>query len=144
MSNGQTYQGNCFCGAVEIEVSGDPLFMGYCHCDSCRHWSASPVTAYTLWPPEAVRVTKGAENLITYKKTENSYRKSCKNCGGHVFTDHKTMGIFDVYPAIIPSLDFVPDMHVHYGEMVLPIKDGLPKFKDLPKEAGGTGEIIPE
>ena len=27
---------------------------------------------------------------------------------------------------------------------VLRIKDGLPKMKDLPKEMGGSGEILPE
>ena len=29
------YKGSCFCGAVEIEVSGAPAAMGYCHCDDC-------------------------------------------------------------------------------------------------------------
>ncbi len=144
MSDNKTYKGSCFCGAVELAVSGDPLFMGYCHCESCRHWSAAPVTAYVLWPPEAIQITKGEENIITYNKTENSYRKSCKICGGHIFTDHKTMGLFDVYPPVTPELDFKPGMHVHYGEAVLPMKDGLPKFKDLPEEAGGSGEMITE
>lgn len=31
-----THQGDCFCGAVEIEVTGVPEEMGYCHCTSCR------------------------------------------------------------------------------------------------------------
>jgi len=35
-------------------------------------------------------------------------------------------------------------MHVFYETTVLPIKDGLPKFKDLPKEAGGSGEEMAE
>ena len=34
--------------------------MGYCHCESCRHWSAGPVNAFSLWQPGAVTVTKGA------------------------------------------------------------------------------------
>ena len=29
-------------------------------------------------------------------------------------------------------------------ESVLRIKDGLPKMKDLPKEMGGSGELLPE
>ncbi|MFV2092551.1 MAG: GFA family protein, partial [Hyphomicrobiales bacterium] len=45
----QTHAGQCFCGAVEIEVSGAPEGMGYCHCSSCRSWSAGPVNAFTLW-----------------------------------------------------------------------------------------------
>src|SRR3569833_2373880 len=42
--------GGCFCGAVEIEVSGAPEAMGYCHCRSCRSWSGGPVNAFSLWP----------------------------------------------------------------------------------------------
>ena len=56
-----TYKGECFCGAVHIEVSGEPEGMGYCHCRSCRSWSGGPVNAFTLWKPGAVRVTDGAE-----------------------------------------------------------------------------------
>lgn len=55
----RSYKGSCFCGAVELTVSGEPVGMGYCHCESCRHWSAGPVNAFTLWKPEAVQVTRG-------------------------------------------------------------------------------------
>ena len=138
------YRGSCFCGAVEIEVTGAPAGMGYCHCSSCRHWSAGPVNAFTLWQPDAVKVTKGKENLITYNKTPVSYRKTCKLCGGHVMTDHPPLKLVDVYAAIIPELKFKPGLHVNYQETVLPIKDGLPKFKDFPADFGGSGEMLKE
>ncbi len=144
MSDKKTYSGSCFCGAVQFTVSGEPVVMGYCHCESCRHWSAGPVNAFTLWRPEAVEITKGEESILTYNKTPNSYRKSCNKCGGHVFTDHKPVELIDVYAAVIPDLAFNPVMHVYYQETVLPIKDGLTKFRDLPKEAGGSGEELPE
>jgi hypothetical protein len=35
-----THSGASFCGAVALEVSGTPEAMGYCHCSSCRSWSA--------------------------------------------------------------------------------------------------------
>ena len=66
--------------------------MGYCHCDSCRSWSAAPVNAFTLWKPESVRVTKGADNIGVYNKTPRSYRKYCKTCGGHLFNEHPQLG----------------------------------------------------
>ena len=144
MSEGKTYKGSCFCGAVQLTVTGEPAAMGYCHCASCRHWSAGPINAFTLWPPNAVKVTKGAENLGTYKKTDNSHRKWCKTCGGHVFTEHPGMGLTDVYAAVIPDLPFKPGLHVHYGETVLRVRDGLPKQKDVPSEMGGSGQIVPE
>jgi hypothetical protein len=140
--SGQTYKGKCFCGAVELAVIGEPAAMGYCHCDSCRWWSASPVNGFTLWKPEAVKVTKGAENIGTYSKTPKSSRKWCKTCGGHLFTDHPLWGVVDVYAAVIPDFPYKPGVHVNYQETKLRMKDGLPKFKDFPKEMGGSGETV--
>jgi hypothetical protein len=138
------HMGKCFCGAVEIEVQGAPEAMGYCHCSSCRSWSAAPVNAFTLWKPENVKVTKGAELVARAMKTETSGRQSCKKCGGHIMTDHPTMGLVDVYAATIPTQTFSPGVHVNYAETVLPMKDGLPKLKDFPAELGGSGVILPE
>jgi hypothetical protein len=50
MSDANVYAGKCFCGAVELTVTGEPVAMGYCHCNSCREWSAGPVNAFSLWP----------------------------------------------------------------------------------------------
>jgi len=144
MSKDQMYEGHCFCGAVRLTVTGAPVAMGYCHCESCRSWSASPVNAFTLWDPSAVEVTKGADNIGTYDKTPRSARKFCKTCGGHVFAVHPEMGLTDVYAAVIPDLRFEPGIHVNYQEAKLRIKDGLPKMKDLPKEMGGSGVALAE
>ena len=70
------YLGSCFCGAVKFSLTGAPVAMGYCHCDSCRTWSASPVNAFTLWKPSTVQVTQGQDLIGTYSKTERSDRKS--------------------------------------------------------------------
>ena len=139
-----TYKGECFCGAVQVEATGAPEGMGYCHCSSCRSWSAGPVNAFTLWKPENVRVTKGAEQLGMYQKTPVSQRQFCKQCGGHVMTNHPPLGLIDVYAATIPALKFAPGVHVNYAGTVLPMRDGLPKFKDFPKEFGGSGDMIAE
>ena len=138
------HRGACFCGAVELRVTGAPAGMGYCHCNSCRKWSAGPVNAFTLWPPSAVQITKGADQLGVFNLTPQSARKWCKVCGGHVLTDHPTMGLVDVYAATIPDFPFKPGVHVHYQETVLHLHDGLPKMKDVPKEMGGSGVTLPE
>jgi len=138
------YKGTCFCGAIEVKASGEPAAMGYCHCESCRHWSAGPVNAFTLWKPEAVTIAKGAEQLGSYAKTKQSIRKWCQQCGGHVLTEHPGLGLTDVYAAILPKLKFAPGLHVHYQETVLSMKDGLPKQKDVPKELGGSGVTLAE
>ena len=78
------HTGSCFCGAVEVTVTGSPEAMGYCHCRSCRSWSGGPVNAFSLWKPEAVEITKGKENVATFAKTPMSERKYCSKCGGHL------------------------------------------------------------
>jgi hypothetical protein len=140
----ETHRGTCFCGAVAIEVTGAPLEMGYCHCSSCRAFSGAPVNAFTLWKPEDVKVTKGAEFLGRFNKTEFSDRRFCTKCGGHVMVHHPGLGLTDVYAAVIPTLTFKPAVHLNYAETVLPMKDGLPKLRDFPAQVGGSGATVPE
>ena len=141
---GDTTNGSCFCGGVQLEVTGKPEAMGYCHCASCRSWSASPVNAFMLWKPESVKVTKGQELIGHYQKTPTSDRQFCTRCGGHVMSAHPSFGLTDVFAATIPGFAFEPALHVNYGESVLRIKDGLPKMKDFPSTMGGSGEMLPE
>jgi hypothetical protein len=139
-----TYEGRCFCGAVTFTITGEPVGMGYCHCSSCRSWSASPVNAFTLWKPDALKVTRGADRIASFHKTPASERKWCSTCGGHLYTEHPGMGLTDVYAASIPGLPFRPGVHVNYQETQLRMTDGLPKLKDFPKELGGSGLTVPE
>lgn len=71
-------------------------------------------------------------------KSPQSERQYCKKCGGHVMTNHPPFGLVDVYAATIPDLKFAPQVHVNHSE------DGLPKFKDFPRDFGGSGETVPE
>ncbi len=139
----KTYHGTCFCGAVALTVTGDPVAMGYCHCESCRHWSAGPVNAFSLWRPDAVKIVAGAENVASFAKTPRSIRKWCKLCGGHLLTEHPSIKLIDVYAAILKDLDFKPREHLHYQEAMLRVVDSLPKHKDVPKAAGGSGVLLP-
>ena len=140
----EKHAGACFCGAVEIEVTGEPEEMGYCHCNSCRSYSGGPLVAFTLWKEEHVRVTKGAQFIDRFNKTGMSERQYCTQCGGHIMTAHPGLGFTDVYASTIPSVTFKPTVHLNYAEHVLPIRDGLLKLKDFPLKAGGSGETMPE
>ena len=137
-------KGRCFCGAVELVVSGEPSAMGYCHCKDCAAWSAGPINSASLWHPEQMEITKGNEHIQTYNKTESSHRKFCKNCGGHLMTVHPGMNLVDIYAVLLKSFSFQPKLHAHYESKTVSVKDGLPKFKDLPKEMGGSGTLLPE
>ncbi|MFI5317089.1 MAG: GFA family protein [Myxococcota bacterium] len=140
----KTLKSHCFCGAVEVEITGEPAAQVYCHCSSCRGWLGAPIHAATLWPTPKVNVRKGADKLAVIKKTEASHRTFCTACGAPVLVRHPAIGMTDVPAGTIAAFAFKPTLHVHYGEKVLQVRDGLPKFKDFPKEFGGSGATVPE
>ena len=151
MSAENVYSGSCFCGNVKFELTGEPEAMAYCHCNSCRRWSAGPVSAFTLWKPESINILNGESDIGVFTKnpgseddTIYSIRKWCKKCGGHVLTDHPIMRLVDVPAVLIEGLQFNPGFHVHYQDSVHHMLDGLPKWRDLPEEAGGSGEQMSE
>ena len=104
-------------------------------------YSGAPVTAFTLWRDAQVKVTRGAELIAGFNKSGFSDRRFCTRCGGHVLVLHPGMGFTDIYAAMLPTLPFRPSVHLNYAETVLPMRDGLPKLKDFPAHAGGSGEL---
>src|SRR6478672_9515279 len=142
MSDNGTFRGTCFCGAVELTVTGEPVGSGSCHCSSCRKWSASPVDAFTLWKPDSAKVVKGADQIGVFNGSDISFRKWCKRCGGHLMNEHPGWGVIDVYAATIPDFPFRAGVHVNYQETLLRMDDGAPKQKDLPAEMGGTNTLL--
>jgi predicted GNAT family acetyltransferase len=139
-----TYAASCFCGAVELEVTGKPAFSGYCHCRDCQTWSAAPINAFSLWKSSSVRVVKGEAEIGTFNKTEHSYRKFCRRCGGHLMTDHPRMRLIDVYANLLRGFTHEPTLHANYASKMLSVRDGLPKYVDLPADLGGSGATLPD
>jgi hypothetical protein len=129
---------------VAIEATGAPVEMGYCHCGSCRAYGGAPLTAFTLWHQADVQVIRGAELLHGFNKTGMTERRFCARCGGQVMAHHPGLGMTDIHPAILPALGFQPSVHLNYTEAVLPVRDGLPKLRDFPAHAGGSGELLAE
>lgn len=138
------YTSGCLCGAVQLKIAGEPAVQAYCHCASCRGWLGAPLHAATLWPTPNVEVVQGADKLGVFKKTEASHRQFCTACGAPVLVRHPTLGMTDVPAGSVAGLTYQPTVHVNYGEKVLAVRDGLPKFKDFPKDFGGSGEMLAE
>jgi len=135
----------CICGEVQLRLTGEPIIMGLCHCDSCRRWLGAPAHASALWHSNHVEVVRGAESLSTYKRTPDtgSIRKFCKSCGAPVLIDHPPT--FTDIPAVsITDLEFKVEMHTNYAEKFISVPDGQPKYRDFHPMVGGTGELLPE
>ncbi len=147
------YEGRCFCGAVRLEVRGDPFLAGFCHCQDCREWSNTPVTSFAMWPPEAVTITQGKEVIARFARIPETPRTWCSRCGSHIgaFRDQYDPPHTVLAPHMLPMFPFVPTLHLFCAEAVVELKDHLPKFRDLPPgirkpgtEIEGSGELMPD
>jgi hypothetical protein len=49
--------GSCLCGAVRIELSGEPFRVGLCHCLDCRKKSGSIFSCWAIYPADSMTVT---------------------------------------------------------------------------------------
>ena len=109
----------CFCGAVQVELTGQPNVQAYCHCSSCRGWLGAPIHAATLWPTPNVKVVKGADKLGTFRKTEASHRQFCTSCGSPVLVLHPTIGMTDV--PVAPAARLVTGLEAIVGQLYLAV-----------------------
>ncbi len=144
--DGVQYRAKCFCGAVSAVAKGAPVLQAYCHCTSCRRWSGQPVTACVLWPQDCVEFTSGADKLYRFSITDHPEggKFSCSKCGGAVCTFVPGPRLYDIFGGVLEDFPFAPTLHINYGERVLPIADGLPKFRDMPERSGGSGVLVDE
>jgi hypothetical protein len=138
------YNGRCFCGAIHVEVRGDPILAGYCHCQDCRDWSNAPVTSFAMWPYDAVTITQGEENLALFGRIPETPRAWCARCGGHIgaFRDKYDPPHVSLFPHMVPAFPFAPSLHVFCREAVIDIKDDLPRYRDLPKSITTPGTMV--
>ena len=143
MSEHAAYSGHCYCGHVKVEVTGEPVLSAYCHCESCRTWHSAPMAALAAWPEEAVTVHG---DVVVSEKYDQTQRTACPKCGGGVLTTKPGLGWKVVYPLTLSGSGFAyqPAAHIHYGERVIDFNDGLPKFMDVPEDAGGSGRMEDE
>lgn len=138
---GPTYTGSCVCGAVKIEVHGEPRATGYCHCEDCRAWLGAPINAFSIWPYDQVTITAGEDQLIGFSKTSHAIRKRCAKCGSAVLSEHPENGFIDVFASFLDDFNHNPKFHVYYGERMIDMPDGLPKFRKRPGSDRTVGDM---
>ena len=145
-------EGHCFCGAIRLEVRGEPLFSCYCHCQDCRDWSNAPVTSAIIWPYDAVTITQGKEHLALFSRIPETPRAWCARCGGHIgsFREQYEPSHVTVLPHMLTRFPFTPTAHIFCSEAVISINDNLPRYRDLPTTfklprtmVSGSGELMP-
>lgn len=87
MSAFETLSGGCLCGRVRYEVTAPATDLYHCHCAMCRKVHGASYATYAVAPKQAVRITKGAENLSRFDSSAGTSRYFCKGCGCQIYID---------------------------------------------------------
>jgi hypothetical protein len=112
--------GGCHCGAIRYEALGEALTHAPCHCTDCRRSAGAPMVAWTMYPQNAVKVTKGTPKI--YHSSENGSRHFCPDCGTGIFyTNAVTLpGIIDIQSATYDNPNAAaPPVHIQIAERIM-------------------------
>jgi hypothetical protein len=124
-----TTRGRCLCGEVAYEFDGAENWRAYCHCESCRRNTSSPVTAFFGVPRSAFRFTGSAPAV--YASSPGVRRLFCGRCGSPMAyeTDRRPDEI-DLYAVSLEDPErYRPEAHVHVAERLswFDVRDDLPR-----------------
>lgn len=81
-------KGGCLCGGVRYSASGDPVFVGVCHCRDCQKFTGSAFSVVIGLPKPTLSVEG---TLGTFTKPGDSgkpiHRRFCPSCGASVLDE---------------------------------------------------------
>ena len=130
-------RGSCLCGAVAFELDLPFKVVHNCHCSRCRKARAAAHTTNGFTPADALRFTRGEDNLVTYRLPEARFFSHvfCRTCGSGMPRADGERGI-----AVVPlgCLDDDPGGgavdHIFVGSRAewYTIADDLPRFEEGP------------
>jgi hypothetical protein len=129
----------CRCGAVRVELRGEPIAQFFCHCDDCQAVHGAAYIPVAMYPANAVKVTGGTPFVWTLRATP---RTTCRECGTRVFAEVPPIRVRTVSGFLLPRGMFQPAFHMQCVFAVRPVKDDLPHFKAFPARFGGSDETV--
>lgn len=71
--------GGCLCGAVRYRARGEPKWVAYCHCESCRRATGAPMASYAGFAAERFAYIAGAP--ARFASSPGVTRSFCGRCG---------------------------------------------------------------
>jgi hypothetical protein len=127
--------GQCHCGAIRFEVTGEPNWSSLCHCVDCRRHAGAPIVGWTAYPSSALSVVQGKPKV--YASSANGRRHFCADCGTGLFyfNEVNLPGIADIQTATLDDpASVVPQIQVQVAERIAWMAEAhaLPAFERYP------------
>jgi hypothetical protein len=126
----------CGCGAVKLELEGEPFVSLFCHCDDCQAVHGAAYLPAAMYRTGQVRIT-GQPRRWRRKTTDRAF---CGDCGTRLFAQPAELDIVSVVAGLLPDGVFRPSFHMQCRYAVVPVRDELPHYRGEPPFFGGSGD----
>jgi len=135
MSDGE-HLVSCLCGAIGLSAAGAPLWVGLCHCRSCRRATGGVLMAAAGFPRQAVSIERG--QMSYYASSPGVRRGFCGTCGTSLSYEnarwpgdiHLMIGAFERPDALQPQFHIFAEDRLPW----LKLADGLPQYRTTPSD----------
>lgn len=82
-----TVTGRCYCGELQYEARGEPVFRGFCHCRECQYISGGNANVAIAMPSDGFSFTRGEPAIHQRTDLDNPVsRLFCGTCGTHILS----------------------------------------------------------
>ncbi len=129
------HQGQCHCGAIRYQLSGEPMHHALCHCSDCRRHAGAPMVGWAMFKTDQLKVTQGEAKV--YASSEHGRRHFCAHCGTGLFYTNDAIlpNITDVQSGTLDDPGALPaQVHIQTADRIAWMKDldSLPQFERFP------------
>ena len=109
------YDGGCLCGAVRFRAEGEPKWVLWCHCQSCRRHSGAPASVFVAFDDRSVESVQG--QIARFASSPGVVRGFCAACGSTLTCSndrwpgetHFHVGAFDEAARLAPTGELFAD-----------------------------------
>jgi hypothetical protein len=130
-----TLTGQCLCGAIRYQLTGEPRHVAVCHCRDCRRSAGAPMVSWAMFPESALTLLQGQPKAIN--SSGSAMRSFCPDCGTGLFYRNAVNlpGIVDVQSATLDDPDALPPgVQIQVAERLHWMQQAheLPEFERFP------------
>ena len=122
------HAGHCLCGQLRFTAEGQPQWVGYCHCASCRRHTGSPVACFVNFKSARVRFLG---QRTRYQSSPGVSRSHCAICGTPIaYETSRRADEIDLYlNSFADPEEFRPQGHAYFSEHIawFDTADDLPR-----------------
>ncbi|PWY92229.1 hypothetical protein BO70DRAFT_276216, partial [Aspergillus heteromorphus CBS 117.55] len=144
------WRGRCQCGQVTYQLSRErPLKAKFCHCRGCQVMHGAPFQWAAIFHKTDLTFTRGASGLSFYSSSHNTTEHKlptkvhCRVCQTPIMDEGRNVCL--LFPMALQSVLVrrdegrdgwrgrlrLSDCHIFYGQRVVDIPDGKPKWSGL-------------